>query len=242
MNRLEDRIEKIAVESLRKATEYAGFRLVPAQVVAFQEDPVWSHFGMGTESFLKLRYIGNYYTAIFRKLGDMYEGFVRAILAHTLKLNDEQLALRYAVEIDGKPQTRTLDVGLDSAELTPKNAANVAAVIHDLEPSYRGGKLGFEVRCCYQIGDSKRIQADATAAGYLRDHGYLPILMIFCTTSLPSPVRRLRKSWVVTEGMASYHLLRRLSGFDLYAHMTKLRPRLAAEMREVLKVFQLPTM
>jgi hypothetical protein len=239
---LEDKIEQIAVDALRKATEYEGFDLIPEQVLAFQADPVWSHFGMGNEAFLKLRYIGNYYTAIFRKLGDMYEGFVKAILAHTLHLTDEQLALSYVVEIDGKPQTRTLDVGLDTAELKPRSAANVASVVHDLESSYQGGKLGFEVRCCYQIGDSKRIQADATAAGFLRDHGYLPILMIFCTTSLPSPVKRLRKSWVVTEGMASYDLLRRLSGFDLYKHMTKLRPRLAQEMRNVLKVFQLPTM
>ncbi len=34
-------------------------------------------FGMDNENFLKLRYIGNYYTAIFRRMGDMYEGFVR---------------------------------------------------------------------------------------------------------------------------------------------------------------------
>ena len=84
MDALEDKIEQIAVdalrgsnktpknpekqpetevllEPLRKATEYEGFDLIPEQVLAFQADPVWSHFGMGNEAFLKLRYIGNYY-------------------------------------------------------------------------------------------------------------------------------------------------------------------------------------
>jgi hypothetical protein len=240
MSALEDRIEEIAVASLRKATEYKGFGLVPAQVTAFQADPVWSHFGMGTESFLKLRYIGNYYTAIFRKIGDMYEGFVRAILAHTLGLSEPQLSLSFTIVIEGRRQIRTLDARIDTADLRPSDAVNAASVIHDIEPAYTGGLVGFEVRCCYQIGDSKRIQADENAATYLRGHGFLPVLMIFCTTSLTSPVNRLRRTWVVTEGMASYELLKRLSGFDLYAHLERLRPKLAEEMRHVLRVFQLP--
>ncbi len=241
MNRLEERIEQIAVESLQKATEYAGFKKVTNQVAAFQDDPVWSHFGMGNEAFLKLRYIGNYYTAIFRKMGDMYEGFVRAVLGETLGLTEAQLSLAFELVIEGKKQTRTLDAQIDPALLPRrKDAANLSSVLSAVELGYHGEKVGFEVRCCYQIGDSKRIQADEQAAVYLRQHGYLPALMIFCTTSLPSPVNRLRKTWLTTEGMASYDLLRRISGFDLYGTLVRLRPKLLEEMARVMSVFQLP--
>src|SRR5688572_10809069 len=108
---------------------------------------------MGTETFLKLRYVGNYYTAIFRKMGDMYESFVRAILAETLGLSESQMQLVFQVEIDGKLQARTLDAQIDTAVLSKReDVTRVTSVIHDIDPDYNGGKVGFEVRCCYQIG------------------------------------------------------------------------------------------
>ena len=243
MASLEDRIEEIAVDALRKATEYQGFGLVPEQVLAFRADPVWSHFGMGNEKFLKLRYIGNYYTAIFRKMGDMYERFVRVILAEKLGLSESQLLLSFELVIGEEHQRRSLDAQIDPAVLPhPDTAARVAEVFSSIDPDYKGGKIAFEVRCCYQIGDAKRIQADAHAATHLRQDGYLPVLMIFCTTSLSSPVGRLRQTWLTTEGMASYDLLKRISGFDLYATLERLRPKLAQEMERVMEVFQLPTL
>jgi hypothetical protein len=158
-------------------------------------------------------------------------------------MTEEQLSLQFELMIEGRKQTRTLDAKIDLADLTrAADRKRVASAITALFSAYDGRPLGFEVRCCYQIGDSKRIQADENAAEYLWQHRFAPILMIFCTTSLPSPVKRLRRSWTVTEGMASYDLLREISGFDLYRHLAQLRPVLAAEMLKVMKVFQLPSL
>jgi hypothetical protein len=190
---LEKRLEQIAMDALAKVREYQGFAQIPEQLKAFQTDPVWSLFGMDNENFLKLRYIGNYYTAIFRKMGDMYEGFVRCIMADTLGLDEEAMSLPYSIEIDGEAQGRTLDAQVILSDLQPRDASRIKNLLAQRVPTFQGSRVGFEVRCCYQIGDSKRIQADATAATYLRKNDYLPVLMIFCTTSLTSPVKRLRQ-------------------------------------------------
>jgi hypothetical protein len=237
---LDDRIEKIALDALAKAKEYQGFATIPDQLEAFRADPVWSLFGMDNEDFLKLRNIGNYYTSIFRKMGDMYELFVRVIVAESLGLREEDMPMAIEVMIEGEAQTRTLDARIDLAALRREVADRIRPVLKRIAPTYLGGKTAFEVRCCYMIGDSKRIQADEHAAGWLSSHGYLSVLMIFCTTSLPSPVKRLRRSWVVTQGQESYDLLREITGYDLQSQLQKLKPKLIAALADALKVFQLP--
>lgn len=238
MNGLEAVLQEIAVQELRTAARYRGFARIPQELAAFRADPVWSHFGFDSEEFLRLRYIGNYYTSIFRKMGDMYERFVRAIVMDRLGLTEEDIDFSFDVNIDGRAQSRSLDLAIPTDRIRDQRVARrVYGELVRIGGREVSRTAVIEVRCCYQIGDSKRIQADETAAMSARQAGLLPLLMIFCTTSLRSPVQRLRRTWYVTEGMESYNLLERLTGFDLNESLSRMRPVLKREVRGVLRVF-----
>jgi len=245
---LEEKLLAIACEELQIASRYAGFSLIPKQLEQFQRDPVWSHFGFDNEEFLRLRNIGNYYTSIFRKIGDMYEKFVRAVVMYCLGLSENQIRYSFDIDIDGRLQTRSLDVSIDSNTITDTLLAltvrqEFARIAQELDPtsSQPFSSIGvMEVRSCYMIGDSKRIQADESAAVYARTARLLPILMVFCSTSLPSPLIRLRRSWYVVEGRKAYDLLQQLTGFDLYGFLAANRSTLRKEVGKVIEVFNLP--
>lgn len=238
---LETRLTQIARQELRTAAKYAGFSKIDQDIAAFRKDPVWSHFGIDNPNFLKLRYIGNYYTSIFRKLGDMYQRFVEAIISHQLQLRPADLVYAFDIVIDDRRQRRSLDVALDPAKIADASIrTRVEKVMRKLAGDGKLHVAAIEVRCCYQIGDSKRIQADETAAVFARKQGLLPIMLIFCTTSLRSPVERLGRTWVLTEGNATHQLLEELTGFNLLRFMQSIRPVLREEMRAVQAVFQMP--
>jgi hypothetical protein len=53
----------------------------------------------------------------------------------------------------------------------------------------------------------------------LKSAQILPVMLIFCNTSLKSPVARLAKTWELYEGMQSFHLIQQITGFNLYNFM-----------------------
>ncbi len=234
----ERKILEIARNNLSIATKYGGFKKIDKQVEEFRKDPVWSLFGMNNREFMRLRYIGNYYTSIFRKFGDMYEEFVRVVISHRLGIPRKKLGHSIDVMINGRPQARSIDI-LVRFDQVPNEASrrHVQSVVTAASQSEDWIGIGFEVRCCYQIGDSKRIQADETMGLALRERKLFPSLMVFCTTSLRSPIVRLKKTWNVTEGKASYDFLADLTGFDLYACLKGMSKLLIKEMKGVMQVF-----
>ncbi|MDJ0728572.1 MAG: hypothetical protein QNJ33_01125 [Crocosphaera sp.] len=83
---------------------------------------------------------------------------------------------------------------------------------HRIPKSWRNyDGIGFEVRSCYQIGDSKRIQADCDMSLALKSYKILPVMLVFCSTSLKNPLARLSKSWEVYEGIDSFNLVTSIS-------------------------------
>jgi len=83
--------------------------------------------------------------------------------------------------------------------------------------------MAFEVRSCYQIGDSKRIQADLDMALELRNQNFEPVMLIFCSSSLVSPVKRLSQTpyWRVRAGNEAFGFISALTGFDLYSFLQR---------------------
>lgn len=240
MSALEKRILQIAKDELRKAAEYTGFSKIAAQVEVFKNDPVWSHFGFDNEEFLRLRYVGNYYTSIFRKMGDMYERFVKAIVADRLGLDVEDLHYEFDVVVNDVSQKRSLDVAIDVDKITNSEVADRVYKEFQRIAGKDAPRIAVaEVRCCYQIGDSKRIQADETAAIAARAAGLLPVLMVFCSNSLASPIKRHRQRgfWHVVEGTECYDFLKAITDFDLYEYLKSVRPELQAEGEAAIKVF-----
>jgi len=244
---LEAKLEALVKQHLGIARQYGGFKRVPREVEVFASDPVWSVFGMADVDLVRYKYIGNYITSIFRKFGDLYEGFVKEIVKHQLGLTDQDLAYRTDIMIDGRARGRSIDLVILVDRVREEEARRrVERAMQTLlaENSGLEGDItsflgcGFEVRCCYQIGDSKRIQADEDMGISLREASMIPVLMIFCTNSLRSPVTRLRRTWVVTEGMESYEYLMALTGFDLYGFLGQRAEMLQQEMAKVMEIFK----
>jgi hypothetical protein len=95
--------------------------------------------------------------------------------------------------------------------------------------------VAFEVRHCYQTGDSKRTQADEAMARHLLLSGILPVMPLFCSQSNPGIVSRYRSVWVVKEGLDAYALIRSLTGFDYLGFLKRNRSAFRRPIIELLR-------
>ncbi|ACK67821.1 conserved hypothetical protein [Rippkaea orientalis PCC 8801] len=202
----------IAISNIRKVLEFDPYKSYSGvnnrddfkQLIA--SDPAFGVLGLDDDRYVIARVGGNLVTSLHRKLGDMYEGLFSYLLQKSFSLNDNDLHFSVEVQIGDRIQVRSTD-GLIKKdkfnERIPRNWVN-----------YQG--IGFEVRSCYQIGDSKRIQADYDMSLALKSCEILPIMLVFCNTSLKNPLSRLSKSWELYEGMQSFNLVQSITGFNLY--------------------------
>ena len=177
-----------------------------------RNDPAFAPFFLYQPKYITARIGGNLITSLHRKLGDLYEELFKVLLKE--KLNVPESDLEYAVEIriNGETQQRSTDGLIRFGDYSGANQTRLSQLAK-IE-----GVVGmaFEVRSCYQIGDSKRIQADRDLAVSLKRNQIEPIMLIFCVTSLSSPVRRLSNYWNIYEGENAFDFVYELTQFDLY--------------------------
>ena len=176
-----------------------------------RNDPAFAPFFLYQPKYITARIGGNLITSLHRKLGDLYEELFKVLLKE--KLNVPESDLEYAVEIriNGETQQRSTDGLIRFGDYSGANQTRFSQLAK-IE-----GVVGmaFEVRSCYQIGDSKRIQADRDLAVSLKRNQIEPIMLIFCVTSLSSPVRRLSNYWNIYEGENAFDFVYELTQFDL---------------------------
>lgn len=202
----------IAINNLRKVRgfnpykNYYGIKSREEFKQLIALDPAFGILGLDDDRYIIARVGGNLVTSLHRKLGDMYESLFRYLLINSFALNENDLHFSVEVQIGDRVQLRSTD------GLIKKDKFNQR--IPETWMKYQG--IGFEVRSCYQIGDSKRIQADYDMSLALKSCEILPVMLVFCNTSLKSPLIRLSKSWELYEGMSSFNLVESLTGFNLY--------------------------
>ena len=186
-----------------------------------EKDPAFAPFSLNREKYVVARFGGNLVTSLHRKLGDLYEDLIITLLSE--KYGFEKTYLKYSLElqIDEVRQIRTTDGRIMLADVKNKNLQNLAN--NCISGDYKG--LALEVRSCYQIGDSKRIQADVHIASALKALEIEPIMLIFCETSLKSPVKRLSKIWTLHEGKQAFDFVEKLTEFDLFGFLMNRKER-----------------
>lgn len=202
----------LARANLRKVLEFDPYKSYKGvnnreqfrQVIA--NDPAFGVLGLDDERYIIARVGGNLVTSLHRKLGDMYEALFAYLLGKSFDLTETELHFSVEVKIGDRTQTRSTDGLIRRDKFNDR--------VPETWMQYQG--IGFEVRSCYQIGDSKRIQADYDMSLALKSYEILPIMLIFCKTSLRSPLNRLSKSWEVYEGKDSFDLVETITGFNLY--------------------------
>jgi hypothetical protein len=217
----EERVKSIIVDSLSKISEFDGYAKYDGVTTPsdfkdlIKKDPAFSPFCLDRDKYVIARIGGNLITSIHRKLGDLYEEIILELLHNKYQFDKEYLKFALNIKIDGKTQKRTTDGRLELDDI--KNP-NLRKEVQDLiKGDYKG--LAMEVRSCYQIGDSKRIQADVHMSDALKHLNIEPKLVIMCNTSLVSPVKRLKNHWTVYQGKESFDFIHQLTDFNLYQYL-----------------------
>lgn len=216
---IEQTLREIITHHLSKVLEYNAFERFKGVIDkdTFRQlmgsDPAFAPFFLNHPKYITARVGGNLITSLHRKLGDMYEEIFQTLLANRFKLSAEDLSYNLQLDISGKAQIRSTD-GFISYSLLPADDLFRLQTILDLH--YVG--LAFEIRSCYQIGDSKRIQADRDMALALRKQQIEPVMVIFCSSSLVSPVKRLKEFWRIYEGEKAFDFVKNLTEFDLQTY------------------------
>lgn len=229
----EEKLLDIAVSHIRRVLKfspykrYTGIRSREEFQVLLSKDPALGVFGLDDERYVIARVGGNLVTSLHRKIGDLYEAILAQLLKETYRVENAELHFSVKVRIGERLQVRSTD-GLIKKEQynsrTPERWLPFDGV-------------GFELRSCYQIGDSKRIQADYDMALALSSFNIRPVMLIMCSTSLKSPVTRLSQSWELYEGVKSFELIHSITGFDLHDFLHRNSDRLKAEVDCVLSNF-----
>lgn len=184
-------------------------------VALIKNDPAFAPFFLHNPKYAIARVGGNLITSLHRKLGDMYEDLFKVLLQDKLGVPSNDLEFSVKLNVDGKLQERSTDGLIRFARLEANTRKHVFKLFNIQEET----GVAFEVRSCYQIGDSKRIQADRDMALALQNSNIAPAMLIFCSTSLTSPVQRLSKHWKLFQGKETFRLVRELTGFDLQAYL-----------------------
>lgn len=188
----------------------------------YQSDPLYSIFGLDTPEYIGATLAGGTITSIHRKLGDIFEGCVKTIFMHTLKLSATQIIYSTPIFSGETEEDRSADVYVQFDQIAEDARQRISDYCREelskltANPQVNLIGVGMEVRHCYQTGDSKRTQADEAMARHFMLSGILPLMPLFCNQSNPSIVRRYRSVWVIKEGLDSYGMVKHFSGYDFH--------------------------
>lgn len=245
---LEQSLYALTMEHLAKLTAY-----IPGPVkklgtrekllTAYQQDPVFSMFGLDSLEYLAATLAGGTATSIHRKLGDIYEVCVKTIFMQTLNLSPTEVTYSTIIRSGDTEQDRSADAYLQFDKL--EDAARQRAVAYcqaevaklTSNPNVNLVGVGMEVRHCYQTGDSKRTQADEALARHFLLSGILPVMPLFCNQSNPGIISRYRSVWVIKQGMEAYDVVKTLSGYDFYDFLRRNRDDFRKPVIELLRSF-----
>jgi hypothetical protein len=223
---------RIVERHIAVAGRYSRQKDIGKEQAALKADPVFSVFGLTGQEYILAKARGAQMVSLHRKLGDLYQELVCTVFRQTLGLSASDLELELVRPSGAEAGRRTLDAKIEfecvATEARTRVESTSRRIAGENTPKYtslppRG--LGFELRFCYQIGDAKRINADIENAEDALAMGFLPIMLVFCSISLPDPLDRFRSrsKWFVLEGRPAYDLVRELTGYDLFAFLNRER-------------------
>lgn len=224
-------IAKHHLSAVKNYDPYANFDGVNDKndfIKLINSDPAFANVGFANEKYVIARIGGNLITSLHRKLGDMYEEMFQYMLSARFGVQEDDITFSVEVPIGDRMQTRSTDGLLRSARYGQ-------LVLPSLKTDWKQADgIAFEIRSCYQIGDSKRIQADWDMALALKSQNIVPVMLVTCATSLKSPVARLKRSWALYEGKDTFAFIHELTGFDLNDFMARNKATISKPVEEIM--------
>jgi hypothetical protein len=231
---LDQSLHALTMEHLAKLATYipgpVKKRGSPEKLLAaYQQDPMFSIFGLDSVEYLAATLAGGTVTSIHRKIGDIYEACVKTIFMQALHLSPTDLTYSTIIRSGDIEEDRSADACLQFDKLDAASRQRVAAYCQaevaklTNTPNINLVGVGMEVRHCYQTGDSKRTQADEALARHFLLSGILPLMPLFCNQSNPGILSRYRSVWVIKEGLDAYDVVKTFSGYDFYDFLKRNR-------------------
>lgn len=245
-NELEASLYSLTMEHLSKLSDYVPGPIkkhgdAASLLQSYQQDPLFSIFGLDSLEYLTATLAGGTITSIHRKLGDIYESCIRTIFMQALQLSAEDVTYSTIIRSGEVEENRSADAYLqfdrlgevDRKRVMKFCKAEVAKLTNNPNINLIG--VGMEVRHCYQTGDSKRTQADEAMARHLLLSGILPLMPIFCNQSNPGIVRRYNSVWVVKQGIDAYQAVMTCSGFNFFDFLKRNRGDFRAPVLKLMR-------
>lgn len=236
---IEQDLRKIIEFHISKVSDFDPFSKFPgvdstsAFISMIREDPAFAPFNIAQEKYAVARIGGNLVTSLHRKIGDLYEDITQEILSRKLGISRESLVYSLELKIGEKIQRRSTDGRILLEEIKEHDTKKR---IGSMIPQGMTG-LALEIRSCYQIGDSKRIQADRDMALALKEISLHPVMIVYCSTSLRSPIIRLKQYWNLKEGIDAFEYIKEISTFDLLSFLKENSSFIKEKMEEIFKKF-----
>jgi len=225
---------EITMNTVEKFREYKRINQVEHEVQKFKQDLVFSIFGLDDERFISARVAGGFVQSVTRRLGTLFEKYVKEIVKAQLNLSEEDI--KYSAKIGH--HIRDLEIMISLNKLEPKDRARIQRIIlkeaQSTLPTKRYIGVGLEVRYAYTIGDSKRIQADEDMAVHLKNNDILPIMLVFSTVNLSGPLAYLSRYWIIKIGDDAFDFLKQLTEFDLKEFLLQYKDEIRKRVGKIL--------
>ena len=232
---LSKELYELTIAAINRFREYERIDEIDSEIEKFRRDVIFSAFGLDDSRFIYARVGGGFVQSVTRRLGDLFERYVKEIVKSKLNLSDSEI--KYIANIKG--HDRELDVlilldklknDLDRQKL--QEILKYESKSNLIAKEYIG--IGLEVRYAYTIGDSKRIQADRDMAKHLEDRNILPVMLVFSTVNLEQPLRNLSKFWRVKIGDDAFNFLKQITDFDLKDFLIKNKDKFSSKVKEII--------
>jgi hypothetical protein len=241
---LDSQLYAIVMEHLSKLESYVPGPLKKAGgtknalLKKYRQDPLFSIFGLDSPEYAAATLAGGTITSIHRKIGDIYEGCVRAIFMAKLGQTADQVTYSATILSGTTEETRSADAYLQFDRLDKAAAARISTYCKvelsklSKDPQINLIGVGLELRHCYETCDSKRIQADDAMARHLFVSGIPPFMPLFRDPTVIGPYRTL---WIVKQPFESYDMLKLFSGYDFFDFLGRNRSTFRQRILKALR-------
>lgn len=196
-------------------------------------------------------------TSIYRQLGIGCERLLRGVVTDSFGTTEDDARWTYDYEKeDGSTATHTLDIRIDSANLSSgEQQARLAAWLERCGASLRLSPerardlrgVVMEVRQGYKSADSKRQNADLRFGLRAYNENYLPAVVIVSSQVSAPVIRRYRGAQLLVltgtlgaDTESTFEFYREVVGYDLAAFFERSSPKLREEFGKVLKALLTP--
>ena len=238
-------IDPILEKYLSQIESYNKFDDIDTDIQLYNNDALYSLFGLSDPRFIKLRYGAGFANACATNIGRFFEKSFKLILCKSFNLTESAVSLSVNLTVGRASEKRETDGVLRLNDIRDEYAkARILNIIkqekneHTLYKNKEIVGFGFEARVRYGKHDAKLLQADEHMANKLIDQGLLPIMIIFSNSSDSFLLDRMKTNWILKDGVKAYHFIKEVTEFDFEDYFSQKSERIKQFKKNVNEKYE----